>query len=44
MVACFPEDAGLDAACFKVSYDVLVLAVRYLLRACASKSYCLALC
>lgn len=27
IVACFPKDAGLDEACFKVPYDVLVLAV-----------------
>ena len=27
VVCCFPADAGLDQACFKVPYDVLVLAV-----------------
>ncbi|KAG2486568.1 hypothetical protein HYH03_014738 [Edaphochlamys debaryana] len=27
LVCCFPEDAGLDAACFKMSYDVLVMSV-----------------
>ncbi|GIL56627.1 hypothetical protein Vafri_11967 [Volvox africanus] len=27
LVCCFPEDAGLDSACFKLSYDVLVMAV-----------------
>ncbi|KAG2424696.1 hypothetical protein HXX76_014272 [Chlamydomonas incerta] len=27
LVCCFPEDAGLDSACFKMSYDVLVMAV-----------------
>ena len=27
IVACFPKDSGLDEACFKVDYDVLVLAV-----------------
>ena len=27
-MCCFPEDAGLDSACFKMSYDVLVMAVR----------------
>ncbi|GMH44754.1 hypothetical protein BSKO_12706 [Bryopsis sp. KO-2023] len=27
LVACFPKDAGLDAACFKVPYDILVVAV-----------------
>ncbi len=27
LVCCFPEDAGLDTACFKLSYDVLVVAV-----------------
>ena len=26
-MACFPKDAGLDEACFKIPYDVLVLAV-----------------
>ena len=24
IVACFPKDSGLDEACFKVDYDVLV--------------------
>ncbi|GLC74175.1 tubulin alpha 1 [Pleodorina starrii] len=27
LVCCFPEDSGLDSACFKLSYDVLVMAV-----------------
>lgn len=27
IVACFPEDAGFPEACFKVPYDVLVMAV-----------------
>ncbi|KAK9839229.1 hypothetical protein WJX81_002839 [Elliptochloris bilobata] len=27
LVACFPPEAGLDEACFKVPYDMLVLAV-----------------
>eukprot|EP00884_Botryococcus_braunii_P007779 jgi/Botrbrau1/17001/Bobra.49_2s0060.1 len=27
LVACFPKDAGMDEACFKVPYDILVLAV-----------------
>jgi hypothetical protein len=27
LVACFPADAGLDEACFQISYDVLVVAV-----------------
>jgi NADH dehydrogenase FAD-containing subunit len=27
LVACFPADAGLDEACFKISYDVLVVGV-----------------
>jgi NADH:ubiquinone reductase (non-electrogenic) len=27
VVACFPEDAGFPEACFKVPYDILVLAV-----------------
>jgi len=27
IVCCFPADAGLDQACFKVPYDILVLAV-----------------
>ncbi|KAG2428088.1 hypothetical protein HYH02_014479 [Chlamydomonas schloesseri] len=27
LVCCFPEDAGLDSACFKMGYDVLVMAV-----------------
>ena len=25
IVACFPEDAGMERACFKVYYDYLVL-------------------
>ncbi|PNW69798.1 hypothetical protein CHLRE_19g750547v5 [Chlamydomonas reinhardtii] len=29
LVCCFPEDAGLDSACFKMSYDVLVMAMSY---------------
>lgn len=27
LVCCFPADAGLDEACFKMTYDVLVMAV-----------------
>ena len=27
IVACFPDDAGFPEACFKISYDVLVLGV-----------------
>lgn len=27
IVCCFPADAGLDEACFKMSYDALVLSV-----------------
>lgn len=27
LVCCFPADAGLDVACFKLSYDVLVMSV-----------------
>jgi NADH:ubiquinone reductase (non-electrogenic) len=27
LVACFPKDAGLDEACFKMSYDLLVVGV-----------------
>ena len=27
IVACFPEDAGFPEACFKISYDILVMAV-----------------
>ncbi|GBF96542.1 hypothetical protein Rsub_09125 [Raphidocelis subcapitata] len=27
LVACFPKDAGLDEACFKISYDTLVVGV-----------------
>jgi len=27
LVCCFPKDAGLDQACFKVEYDILVVAV-----------------
>ena len=27
VVACFPEDAGFPEACFKVSYDYLVMGV-----------------
>lgn len=27
VVACFPKDAGIDEACFKVPYDILVLGV-----------------
>ena len=27
LVACFPKDAGLDEACFKISYDVLIVGV-----------------
>jgi hypothetical protein len=27
LVACFPADAGLDEACFKMSYDVLLVGV-----------------
>lgn len=29
LVACFPKDAGLDEACFKISYDVLIVGVSY---------------
>lgn len=28
LVACFPKDAGLDEACFKISYDILIVGVR----------------
>lgn len=28
VVACFPEDSGLDEACFKVPYDILILSKR----------------
>lgn len=27
MVCCFPADAGLDEACFKISYDALIVSV-----------------
>ncbi|KAK9866900.1 hypothetical protein WJX84_011085 [Apatococcus fuscideae] len=27
IVACFPKDTGLDEACFRIPYDILVLAV-----------------
>lgn len=27
-MACFPKDAGLDEACFKISYDILIVGVR----------------
>jgi len=27
LVACFPKDAGLDEACFKISYDILIVGV-----------------
>lgn len=27
LIACFPADAGMDEACFKMSYDVLVMSV-----------------
>eukprot|EP00879_Flechtneria_rotunda_P026035 GHRR01027711.1.p1 GENE.GHRR01027711.1~~GHRR01027711.1.p1 ORF type:complete len:219 (+),score=60.53 GHRR01027711.1:375-1031(+) len=27
LVACFPKDSGLDEACFKISYDVLIIGV-----------------
>jgi NADH:ubiquinone reductase (non-electrogenic) len=30
LVACFPKDAGLDEACFKISYDILIVGVRTL--------------
>jgi hypothetical protein len=26
-VACFPKDAGLDEACFKIAYDILIIGV-----------------
>jgi NADH:ubiquinone reductase (non-electrogenic) len=29
LVACFPKDAGLDEACFKISYDVLIVGVSH---------------
>lgn len=25
LVACFPKDAGFDEACFKISYDLLIV-------------------
>lgn len=28
LVCCFPADAGFPEACFKLSYDILVVAVR----------------
>jgi hypothetical protein len=28
LVCCFPDDAGMDSACFKLSYDVLLMSVR----------------
>uniref|UniRef100_A0A383VLR6 NADH:ubiquinone reductase (non-electrogenic) n=1 Tax=Tetradesmus obliquus TaxID=3088 RepID=A0A383VLR6_TETOB len=27
LVACFPKDAGLDEACFKIAYDILIIGV-----------------
>jgi len=27
LVCCFPKDAGLDQACFKINYDILITAV-----------------
>jgi hypothetical protein len=27
LVACFPKDAGLDEACFKIKYDILIMGV-----------------
>lgn len=27
-MACFPKDAGLDEACFKIKYDMLIVGVR----------------
>jgi hypothetical protein len=29
LVCCFPDDAGMDSACFKLSYDVMVMAVSW---------------
>ena len=34
LVCCFPEDAGLDKACFKLSYDVLLVSVSRPLSLC----------
>jgi NADH:ubiquinone reductase (non-electrogenic) len=28
LVCCFPKDAGFPEACFKLSYDILIVAVR----------------
>lgn len=28
LVACFPKDAGFEEACFKISYDLLIVGVR----------------
>ena len=25
LVACFPEDVGMDEACFQLEYDILIL-------------------
>ena len=29
VVACFPEDTGMDELCFRVPYDILVLGGAY---------------
>jgi hypothetical protein len=41
-VACFPKDAGLDEACFKISYDLLIVGVRGFVCACACVFVCAA--
>ena len=38
LVCCFPADAGLDVACFKISYDVLVMSVSQKASLCCSPS------
>jgi NADH:ubiquinone reductase (non-electrogenic) len=39
LVACFPKDAGLDEACFKIAYDILIIGVSYtLIFICIRKS------
>lgn len=35
LVACFPKDAGLDEACFKISYDILIVGVGWAPAACS---------
>lgn len=39
LVACFPDDLGMETACFKLDYDILVLGMHIASRASLTRNF-----